>query len=175
MEGDFAARLVKAKSLADIFEVVKAAVSRRLRLSRGGLMLGLADLGNQPGGFFGAFYPVGTNIIVMNRIPMLRIKETDPALFKPYVFHVLLHEYLHSLGHLDEGAVRQLSMEISESLFGKEHPATRIARDTPAFFPNLVYPNIGSGQRTGCRVLGEGCRVKGEGCWVQGAVRFRGL
>ncbi len=142
METDIALQLGKAKTIADIFEVVKAAVSRRLRQSRGGLMLGLADLGNQPGGFFGAFYPVGTNIIVMNRIPMLRIKETQPELFNPYVFHVLLHEYLHSLGYLDEGAVRNLSIEISQALFGKEHPATRIAQDTIAFFPNLVYPDI---------------------------------
>ena len=142
MEGDFGTQLDSARTMADIFEVVKAAVTWRLRRSRGGLMLGIADLGNQPGGFFGAFYPVGTNIIVMNRIPMLRIKETDPELFKPYVFHVLLHEYLHSLGYLDEGEVRRLSIDISEALFGKEHLAARIARDTLAFFPNLVYPNI---------------------------------
>jgi hypothetical protein len=142
MESDFAAQLGKARTIADIFEVVKAAVVRRMRRSRGGLMLGLADLGNQPGGFFGAFYPVGTNIIVMNRIPMQRIRETQPELFNPYVFHVLLHEYLHSLGYLDEGAVRELSIQISESLFGKEHLTTRIAADTVAFFPNLVYPNI---------------------------------
>jgi len=142
MDSDFAVQLGKARTLADIFEVVKAAVSRRLKQSRGGLMLGLADLGNQPGGFFGAFYPVGTNIIVMNRIPMLRIKETQADLFNPYVFHVLLHEYLHSLGYLDEGTVRRISVEISEALFGKEHLTTRIAQDTIAFFPNLVYPNI---------------------------------
>jgi len=27
-------------------------------------MLGLANLGNHPEGFFGAFYPVGSNVIV---------------------------------------------------------------------------------------------------------------
>jgi hypothetical protein len=105
-------------------------------------MLGLANLGNHPQGWFGAFYPVGTNIIVMNSVPMKRIKETSPELYKPYVFHVLLHEYLHSLGYLDEQHVRRMALEISQDLFGEEHPATRIATDPMTFFPNLVYPNI---------------------------------
>lgn len=139
---DYKGSLDKARTLADIFEVVKAAVEQRMRRSRAGLMLGLANLGNHPQGWFGAFYPVGTNIIVMNRVPMQRIKETDPTLYKPYVFHVLLHEYLHSLGYLDEERVRQMALDISQELFGKDHPATRIAADPMAFFPNLVYPSV---------------------------------
>lgn len=139
---EFNKSLDMARTLADIFEVVKAAVEQRMRRSRAGLMLGLANLGNHPQGWFGAFYPVGTNIIVMNRVPMQRIKETDPTLYKPYVFHVLLHEYLHSLGYLDEEQVRQMALDISLELFGKDHPATRIAADPMAFFPNLVYPSV---------------------------------
>ena len=139
---EFGKLLESARTLADIFEVVKLAVERRMRRSRAGLMLGLANLGNQPGGWLGAFYPVGTNIIVMNSIPMRRIEETDPGLFKPYVFHVLLHEYLHSLGYLDEGAVRGLALETTRELFGMEHPAARIAADPLRFFPNLVYPDV---------------------------------
>jgi hypothetical protein len=139
---DFGRSLENARTLADIFEVVKSAVERRMRRSRAGLMLGLANLGNHPQGWFGAFYPVGTNIIVMNRVPMQRIKETDPSLFKPYVFHVLLHEYLHSLGYLDEEQVRQMAVEITLELFGKDHLATRIASNPMSFFPNLVYPNV---------------------------------
>ena len=69
--------LENAESLSDIFEVVKATVERSTGMSRGGIMLGLANLGNQPNGFFGAFYPVGSNIIVMNQVPLQRIKETD--------------------------------------------------------------------------------------------------
>jgi hypothetical protein len=139
---DFKRSLENARTLADIFEVVKSAVEQRMRRSRAGLMLGLANLGNHPQGWFGAFFPVGTNIIVMNSVPMKRIKETSPELYKPYVFHVLLHEYLHSLGYLDEEQVRRMALEISRDLFGKEHPATRIAADPMSFFPNLVYPNI---------------------------------
>lgn len=139
---DFGQRLEKAGTLADIFEVVKAAVEKRMRRSRAGLMLGLANLGNSPHGWFGAFYPVGTNIIVMNNVPMQRIRETDPSLFKPYVFHVLLHEYLHSLGFLDEQQVREMALDISRHIFGEDHPATRIAADPMSFFPNLVYPSV---------------------------------
>jgi len=139
---DFGKSLDMARTLADIFEVVKSAVEQRLRRSRAGLMLGLANLGNHPQGWFGAFYPVGTNIIVMNNVPMQRIKETNPSLFKPYVFHVLLHEYLHSLGFLDEQQVRNMALAITRELFGEAHPATRIAADPMSFFPNLVYPSI---------------------------------
>jgi hypothetical protein len=136
----FQVRLESAKTLADIFEVVKGAVWENRKKSRGGLMLGLANLGNHPQGFFGAFYPVGSNIIVMNKIPLERIKETRPELFKPYIFHVLLHEYLHTLGYLDENGVRKMVIDITRDVFGDEHLDTGIAADTQHFFHNLVYP-----------------------------------
>jgi len=138
----FPKRLDAAKDLADIFELVKEAVIVSLHKSRGGLMLGLADLGNHPQGLIGAFFPVGTNIIVMNKIPLARIKETKPEIYKPYIFHVLLHEYLHTLGWLDESTVRQLVYDVSKEIFGETHIATRIARDTAPFFKNLVYPSM---------------------------------
>ena len=142
MKTDISKQLEKAVTLADIFELVKRAVELELAKSRGGLMLGLANLGNSPGGFFGAFFAVGTNIIVMNKLPMLRIKETRPELYKPYAFHVLLHEYLHSLGYLDESQVRQMAYDITKALFGEEHLATQVAAHPLRFIPNLAYPNI---------------------------------
>jgi hypothetical protein len=139
---DFKKYLENTNTLADIFEVVKSAVVKSMGRSRGGLMLGLSDLGNHPQGFFGAFFPVGTNIIVMNKVPLQRIKDTQPKLYKPYAFHVLLHEYLHTLGFLDENTVRRMVYEISVELFGVNHPASQIAKDTRRFFPNLVYPDL---------------------------------
>jgi hypothetical protein len=50
MKNNFHTRLETAKTLADIFEVVKAAVWERRRKSRGGLMLGPANQGNHPQG-----------------------------------------------------------------------------------------------------------------------------
>ena len=142
MDINFQKRLENADTLADIFEVVKNAALESVGNSRGGLMLGLADLGNHPYGFFGAFFTVGTNIIVMNRTPLQRIKETQPELYKPYAFHILLHEYLHSLGYLNERAVRRLVYKISKELFGKDHLVTQIAANTTKFIPNLAYPAI---------------------------------
>lgn len=139
---DFPKFLDEAKSLADIFEIVKRAVSEDFGWSRGGLMLALADLGNHPRGFIGAFYPVASNIIVMNKVPLARIKETNPVLYKPYAFHVLLHEYLHSLGFIDEVRCRRKVYEISRNLFGEVHIVTQIAEDFTKFFPNLVYPEV---------------------------------
>jgi hypothetical protein len=135
--------LESAKDLADIFELVKTTVRKAIGQERGGLMLGLANLGGGPQGFVGAFYPVATNIIVMNSLPLKRIKETDPALYKPYVFHILLHEYLHTLGIIDEAAARQKAYEISEATFGKDHPVTQFAADLSRFIPKLVYPVYG--------------------------------
>ena len=135
-------RFEQAETLSDIFEVVKATVERSMGASRGGMMLGLANLGNQPGGFFGAFYPVGSNVIVMNQVPLERIKETNSALWKPYVFHVQLHEYLHSLGYLSENAVRPRVYAITKKVFGDDHPATLLAAHPERFIPNLAYPNV---------------------------------
>jgi len=136
-------RLQKAKDMVDIFELVKTAVRKSIGRERSGLMLGLSNLGGGPEGFVGAFYPVATNIIVMNTTPLTRIKQTNPELYKPYVFHVLLHEYLHTLGIMDEAATRAKALEISEMVFGKDHIATQLAMDLSKFMPNLVYPIYG--------------------------------
>lgn len=133
-------RLEKAKDLVDIFEIVKDAVSARLGISRGGLMLGLAELGGSPNGWVGGLYPVATNVIVMNKGPMDRILENSPELYKPYCFHILLHEYIHALGYMDEALTRRKTLEITEALFGKDHLATMMAADIMQFFPALTYP-----------------------------------
>jgi len=132
-----------AKDLPDIFELVKTAVRRTTGLERGGLMLGMANLGGGADGLIGAFHPLTTNIIVMNSLPLRRIKETEPALYKPYVFHILLHEYLHTLGVIDEEATRRKTLEVSEKTFGKDHPVTQLAADLSKFMPKLVYPVYG--------------------------------
>lgn len=144
MEGPlFGARLEKARDMPEIFELVKLAVRKTWGKERSGLMLGLSNLGGGPDGFVGAFYPVATNIIVMNTLPLNRIRQTDPTLYKPYVFHILLHEYIHALGIIDEAATRTKVKEISERMFGADHPTTQLALDMTRFMPNLVYPVYG--------------------------------
>ncbi|MFQ5919343.1 MAG: hypothetical protein ACE5I4_04785 [Thermoplasmata archaeon] len=136
----YSEQLEGAAGLAEVFELVKRVVQDNLGQIRAGLMLGLADLGNHPRGFIGGFHAVGSNVIVMNKVPLLRIQDTNEALYKPYVFNVLLHEYLHTLGYLPEGTVRPMVAQLSEKAFGPDHLVTRIGRDYATFFPNLVYP-----------------------------------
>jgi hypothetical protein len=50
-------------------------------------------------------------------------------MLKPYAFSVLLHEYLHTLGVLDEARTRILVFKICDDLFGDEHPVTRISKN----------------------------------------------
>ncbi len=139
----FDERLKEAKSLADIFEVVKRAVRKTQKTGRAGLTLGLADLGGGREGFIGAFYPFGSNIIVMNKAILRRILSANPELYRPYSFIVLLHEYLHSLGYLDERLVRDRVRDICLSLFGETHLTTQLAENMEKFIPELVYPEAG--------------------------------
>jgi hypothetical protein len=44
-----------------------------------------------------------------------------------YIFLILLHEYLHSLGVLDEGEVAALSMKVIREALGEDHPAYKMA------------------------------------------------
>ena len=104
-------------------------------------MLGIADLGNHPTGFFGGFFTTGSNVIVMNKIPLQKIKETKPELYKPYVFYILLHEYIHSFWILDEGKVKSWTNQIIKDALGKDHLATQIASNTEGFMKHLVYPD----------------------------------
>lgn len=129
--------------LIETFEEVKKIVRKSEGRSRAGLMLGFQELGSSMNGFIGAYYPVASNIIVMNQTPIRRIVETNPELLKPYGFHVLLHEYIHSLGFLNEAITRQKTYEISKEHFGEKHIITQLCTNIIQFFPDLVYPIYG--------------------------------
>lgn len=107
------------KDLIDTFESVKEVVRKTAGRSRAGLMLGLQELGTFPNGFVGAYYPINSNLIVMNKTPLRRIKETNPHLLEPYSFHVLLHEYIHSLGIIDESIAEKKPMKSAGNTLGK--------------------------------------------------------
>jgi len=138
---DVEKKLENSKNIPDIFEVVKEVVRKAMNSERAGLMLGLAEMGGSEGFWIGAFYPVGTNMIVMNKTPIRRITETNPSLFNAYCFHVLLHEYLHSLGILDEEYARRATYEVSRMVFGENHVVTEMARDIRRIIPYITYPN----------------------------------
>ena len=128
------------QNLIDTFEIVKDTVRKSEGCSRAGLMLGLQELGSSLNGFIGAYYPASSNVIVVNKTPIRRIVETNFQLLKPYSYHVLLHEYIHALGYLDEEITKRKTYEISKENFGENHIITRLSEDITQFFPNLVYP-----------------------------------
>jgi hypothetical protein len=136
----YALKLEEANNLSDIFEIVKDAVRKVMKTGRAGLTLGLAEMGGGEDYWIGAFYPVGSTTIVMNKTSMRRISETEPQLFNAYAFHVLLHEYLHSLGYIDEKRTRNLVYWVAGEIFGEDHVVTQMALDMSKFFPNLTYP-----------------------------------
>ena len=106
------------------------------------MLVGLSDLGIYDNSFLGAFYSLDANTIVINKRPLDTIKKTDPNLYNPYLFHVLLHEYLHSLGIFDEKHVRVLVYEITKKYFGDNHLATQLALDLEKFLPNLTLGGV---------------------------------
>ncbi|MBI2660599.1 hypothetical protein HYX07_05545 [Candidatus Woesearchaeota archaeon] len=137
---DYEARIKKAKTFADIFEVVKEIVMEYLGAEQAGLMVGVTDLGSHSQGFIGAFYSLDANMIIINKKPLGRILQTNPALYNYYLFHVMLHEYIHSIGSYDEAMTRLLVHELSRHYFGDNHIATQLASDIEKFMPNLTYP-----------------------------------
>ena len=129
--------LSSAEGFDAIFEMVKAATERSLRLHRAGLSLVLGDIPNE----VGAYHEMGSNAIVMNR-NLLRIVEKvsrSKSRRNSYVFMILLHEYLHSLGYTSDRQVRQLGRRIAGEFLGKKHLAGEMAvRPLDQFFPELA-------------------------------------
>ncbi|MFB0562618.1 MAG: hypothetical protein ACETWM_15540 [Candidatus Lokiarchaeia archaeon] len=137
---DFVGKLDNSKSFTEIFGLVEDAVMCKYKVRRA-VMLGLTDLGAKGNYLVGAFHPVGSELIVLNKTPLRRIKEVKPEYYNAYLFHILLHEYLHSLGVLDENTVRYLTVEICREILGEAHPATQMgAKGISYFFPFITYP-----------------------------------
>ncbi len=114
-------RLENRMGFGDIFEMVKRAVERHTGLHRAGLTL---LVGNLPSNI-AAYYPVNSNYIVLNGFLARRIKTVTASEleFNSFVFVVLMHEYLHSLGFLDESDVRKRVNEIIADESGRESMA----------------------------------------------------
>jgi len=142
MSISFVKKLEKSESLSEIFELVKEAVRENIGKERAGLMLGLADLGIKPGWFVGAFHPVGSNFIIMNKTALRIVKATRPSLYNAYCFHILLHEYLHTMGILNEKYAKGLTYMITKKVFGEYHPVTLIAQNFNRFFPEMMYGSL---------------------------------
>jgi hypothetical protein len=137
--------LDRCENFGDVFELVKKTVKETLGRRRAGLMLILDELPMN----VGAFHVIGSNAIVANRRLLDGISRSARSKreVNSFVYSILLHEYLHSLGYIDEREVRELVYEVSKEAFGSDHLATSMSIRGPfAFFPEALHsvdPTVG--------------------------------
>lgn len=120
-----------------IFAVVKKSVKQVVHKERAGLGLALADLPAT----LGAFWEVGGNYIVMNEAlirAMVSLAKTRTE-FNSFIYSILTHEYLHSVGFIDEAEAREMTAIVAREYFGPDHPASVISSVTPwTIYPELL-------------------------------------
>jgi len=122
-------RLEKAQEFGEVWEIVKDTVKSSLSEHRAGMMLFLDDLPLR----LGAYHPLGTNNIVLNRalVQIVEAATNSRRLVNAFVYVLLLHEYLHALGRVGEVEVRPLVYHVSKESFGEDHMVTRLAEAGP--------------------------------------------
>lgn len=135
------AKLDRAEDYDEIFEIVKQTVEKSLSLHRAGLSLVLTDMPN----LIGAYYPAFSNTIVVNRGLIEDVKKLakNPREVSSFVYSILLHEYLHSLGFLDDAEVRSIAKKVAIDNFGEGHPSVRFAAGNWL----EIYPELASRNR----------------------------
>jgi hypothetical protein len=121
--------LNSAKSYADVWRIVKDTAEFSLGKRRDSMMLFLDDLPLQ----LGAYHPVGTNNIVLNRalVEVVESAEEPKRVVNALVYNLLLHEYLHALGEYSEAEVRRVVVAVAQECFGENHIVTMAARKSP--------------------------------------------
>ncbi len=123
-----------------IFEQVKKDVRKITGKKRAGLSLKLAEIGMDQGRFIaGMHFSPGTDI-VMNKAPLEILLIHQPyEIIWAYIYHILLHEYIHALGALNEMQCRDITLRVSEAIFKEtDHPAIILAKKgIGTYFPNL--------------------------------------
>ena len=118
-----------AKNYGEVWQIVKDSVEFAQGKRGGSMMLFLDDLPLQ----LGAYYPVGTNNIVLNRalVEIVEASHTSKPTVNALIYNLLLHEYLHALGDLTETGVRRQVVEVAKKCFGDGHLATEVACKSP--------------------------------------------
>jgi hypothetical protein len=138
----YCSQIAKAEGFSEVWEIVKGTVKDSLGEHRVGMMLFLDNLPLQ----LGAYHPLGTNNIVLNRnlVEIIEATTKSKRLVNAFVYSLLVHEYLHALGHVPEGEVRSLVYRISKECFGEEHIVTKLAETSPwALLKNIPLKGIG--------------------------------
>src|SRR3990172_3938170 len=102
----FRRELETVESYAEVWRIVKNTAEFALNRRGGRIMLFLDDLPLQ----LGAYHPVGTNNIVLNRalVEIVEVQEKSKRVVNALIYNLLLHEYLHVMGEYSEAEVRRL-------------------------------------------------------------------
>ena len=132
----FAAKVAHLKDFNEALELVKSSVFQKFRMHRAGLSLVLQVMPTN----LGAYHILGSNIIAMNSYVLAAIKNLSGSdtEYNSYLFMVLAHEYLHSLGLVDENTVRQMTYDLCKAMLGEDHSSTKMAKEDPSsLFPQL--------------------------------------
>lgn len=134
----FREKVADLKDFNEAFELVKSVVMQKFRMHRAGLSLILQMMPSN----LGAYHMLGSNAIVMNSYLLAAVRKIAGSKqeYNSYLFMVLSHEYLHSLGIVDENTVRQMTFELCKWMLGDDHTATRMAKEDPS----TIYPELKS-------------------------------
>lgn len=135
-QSEYRARVATLRDFNEAFELVKSAVFTKFKMHRAGLSLILQVMPTN----LGAYHILGSNVIVMNSHVLAAIRKLSGSEqeYNAYVFMVLAHEYLHSLGIVDENRVRQMTYDLCKTLLGEDHSSTKMAKEDPSsLFPQL--------------------------------------
>ena len=122
-------RLDNAQGYSEVWEIVKDTAKTALGKQRRTMMLFLDDMPLR----LGAYHPLGTNNIVLNRalVQIVEATATSKKVLNAFIYTLLLHEYLHALGYVKEADVRPLVHRVSMACFGEDHITTRLAELGP--------------------------------------------
>jgi hypothetical protein len=128
-------KILHLSDFNEAFELVKSTVEARYKMHRAGLSLILQVMPTN----LGAYHVLGSNLIIANkRILDIIKKYKSSEEYNSYLFMVLVHEYLHSFGIINELQVRKMTYALIASLVGEDHMATSMARYQPwNLFPEL--------------------------------------
>jgi hypothetical protein len=127
--GFYSSQLEKAEGYGEVWKIVKETVKNILGKCRVGIMLFLDDLPLN----LGAYHPVGTNNMVLNKSLIEIVEATAKTKLdvNAFIYTLLIHEYVHALGYLSEDEARSIVYQISRSCFGENHITTRLAQSSP--------------------------------------------
>jgi hypothetical protein len=137
-QSQFREKIANLKDFNDAFELVKSSVLKKFKMHRAGLSLILQMMPSS----LGAYHMLGSNAIVMNSYLLAAVRKivSSTEEYNSYMFMVLAHEYLHSLGIVDENTVRQMTFELCKWTVGDDHAATKMAKEDPStIYPELRY------------------------------------